>query len=177
MEVLERDPNTIAGLQRALKILPSGLDAMYKLTLARILAASDADALLAQRALVILAHVYLPLGICDLQQALAVADNQSAGPDGLIPADLILAACGGLVETVKNIRPSQGLSPRYWVHQEVRFVRESACAIWSVYVTEARFQTTPPRNLSFNTSVFFELPALVLTHCSRTFAWRLFRVM
>lgn len=146
---------------------------MYELTMARILAALDADVLLAKRALAIIAHVHAPINLEDLQQALAVADSQLAGPDGLVPTDLILAVCGGIVETITRLRNCH-------YYEEVRFVREFRMlnARRALYtVTEARCQITPPQNLSFGTSIIFSLTALILTPCSQTSASHIYQAM
>ena len=103
MEILERGPNTRKALLSILAKLPAGINAMYELALDRIAAASDYDFALTQRALLWMAHVRERIAIEDLQHALAVShEDQTYDRSNLVPVDLILAVCGGLIEIRKS---------------------------------------------------------------------------
>lgn len=122
MEVLEAHPNSVAGLRKTLESLPSGLDAMHEQTFARILDASEDDFVIARRALIWMAYGRERDGLTveDFQIAVSTSfEKGSYDPDDLVPMELILGACCGLVE-VPDTKVFNGRSYAY----EARLVRE-----------------------------------------------------
>ncbi|KAF5335454.1 hypothetical protein D9611_012131 [Ephemerocybe angulata] len=98
MEDIIRKARSANTLLRGLDQLPSGVDAMYEHTLARIGAQSEEDASIAYRVFIWLLYTLSAFYTTRLQDALAISfENKSYDAGDLIPVDLILSLCGGLV--------------------------------------------------------------------------------
>lgn len=111
-----RNSSSAKSLFESLEKLPSGIDAMYLLTLERINSQPEELLSVTQRLFVWLLHQVSPLTLEDLQYALAVSvDGQPFNMSSIVPAELILSACHGLVVVSKN----------RFRRDTFRFIRES----------------------------------------------------
>jgi hypothetical protein len=93
---------TIRKLREAVELLPSGLTALYESTWARIVAQTEDEVSLATKALLWLTYAYEPLTITRLQHAVVLSDEADRFDDDIVPEELILAACCGLIEVDKQ---------------------------------------------------------------------------
>jgi len=109
---------SVKALLRSLATLPTGVDDLYRGTLARINAQSEAEADLAKRAILWIIHVFELLSIQQLEHALAITLGPDAGfdVDDTIRGELIVAVCCGLVVVDQTT-------------QKVRLIRESTMFI------------------------------------------------
>jgi len=106
MEEATRKATSFNSLLAILDSLPSGVDAFYDQTMSRINNQEPELALIAHRVFTILRHAAAKLSTEDVQYALAsLSETGSFSKDDLIPIDVILGACAGLVE----VRPRQEL--------------------------------------------------------------------
>ena len=100
------------AVRKALNALPEGRAAMketYDQALLRIETQDPDDRDLAERVITWLCYSLRPLTLADLQYAVSFdPDDDDFGQDDLIPVDLILSVCGGLV-----ILDSSGLAVRF----------------------------------------------------------------
>lgn len=100
------------AVRKALNALPEGRAAMketYDQALLRIETQDPDDRDLAERVITWLCYSLRPLTLVDLQYAVSFdPDDDDFGQDDLIPVDLILSVCGGLV-----ILDSSGLAVRF----------------------------------------------------------------
>src|SRR5690606_29796950 len=104
MEALDRRAVSLKSLLLVLGGLPSGVDAMYEQALERLGEASEEELELSKRALFWIVHAREPLALQDLQHAVAISyEDKVYDPDSIVPVDVLLAACGGLVE-IRNIK-------------------------------------------------------------------------
>lgn len=113
--------NSRGSLLRALSSLPSGLHDMYRSTIERIDRQPEEDITIAQRALTWVLRAREPLTSHSLQIALAISPDQLRfDGEALMPIDLILGTCGGLLTLHVQTVGVPGGIPR----EIVRFVRE-----------------------------------------------------
>lgn len=116
MEAIAWSSSNVETIFRKLKSLPSGLDDMYRHTLARIDNASDEDAAIVYLAFAWIsqAHPEKLLLRC-LQHALSFSvETLSFDDDRIVDADLLLSLCHGLVELEETYGDPM-----------VRFIRQS----------------------------------------------------
>ncbi|KAF6751434.1 ankyrin repeat-containing domain protein, partial [Ephemerocybe angulata] len=105
MEDVIRKARNANTLLRELDHLPSGVDAIYEHTLARIGAQSEEDASIAYRVFIWLVYARHTIHTTRLQEALAISfENTSYDAGDVIPVDLILSLCGGLVISEASCR-------------------------------------------------------------------------
>ncbi|KAF6754079.1 hypothetical protein DFP72DRAFT_1170539 [Ephemerocybe angulata] len=98
MEGVLRKARSVNTLLKGLDQLPSGVDAMYEHTLARIGAQPEEDASIAYRVFIWLLYSKKTLTPEDIQFALAISfEDKSYDAGDVIPRDLILSLCGGLI--------------------------------------------------------------------------------
>ncbi|KAF6741454.1 hypothetical protein DFP72DRAFT_268468 [Ephemerocybe angulata] len=124
MEAIVRKARSANTLLTGLEQLPSGVDAIYEHTLARINAQSEEDASIAHRAFIWLLYAKDSLTPDDLQHALAISfEDKSYDAGDVIPLELILSMCGGLVTVEKvNFLPWDC----EWGPDVVRFIHYTA---------------------------------------------------
>ncbi|KAF5340622.1 hypothetical protein D9611_007365 [Ephemerocybe angulata] len=97
-----RDCRSVNDLFRRLDSVPSGLDDMYRHTLQRIMSQASEDVRIASRVFVWLLQACVPLSPEELQEALAVSfEDRTFNPGDIMPLNLILSVCCGLVEVTK----------------------------------------------------------------------------
>ena len=138
MEALKGCRN-VGAIKRTLGSLPSGLEAMYELTMKRIEAQSEEDARIGKLALVWVSRVRERLTGRQLQEAVATSYVPGSGQAGefheedMTKLDLILSAAGGLLVVEKN--------------GEVRLVRES-CFPSPIRAASLKIPQTTPRKIS-----------------------------
>ncbi|RXW14281.1 hypothetical protein EST38_g11573, partial [Candolleomyces aberdarensis] len=88
------------ALMNALETLPTTINDLYRHTLKRIESQSEAEVLLAKRAILWLIYALVPLQMDELRHALAT--NPDLGifdEDDIVPGEFIFDACCGLVST------------------------------------------------------------------------------
>ncbi|KAF6747915.1 CHAT domain-containing protein [Ephemerocybe angulata] len=94
---------SVNDLFKKLDGVPSGLDDMYHHTLQRILSQEEEDVGIASRVFFWLLHAFAPLSPEELQEALAVSfEDRSFDPGDIVPINVILSVCCGLVEVTKT---------------------------------------------------------------------------
>lgn len=105
----------------SLEKLPSGVDAMYRLTLQRVAAQPPKVVSVAHRVFVWLLYSAATLSTKDMQQALAVDTNSyTFERDAVVDVELVLSACQGLVTTTESSDDGEIF----------RFVRKSCRPEW-----------------------------------------------
>ncbi|KAF6747914.1 CHAT domain-containing protein [Ephemerocybe angulata] len=120
-----RNCRSVNDLFKKLDSVPSGLDDMYRHTLQRILSQEEEDVGIASRVFFWLLHAFVPLSPDELQEALAVSfEDRSFDPGDIVPINVILSVCCGLVEVTKTA---------------VRFIHYTA----QEYIKAARFDALP----------------------------------
>ncbi|KAF6759104.1 CHAT domain-containing protein [Ephemerocybe angulata] len=98
-----RNCRSVNDLFKKLDSVPSGLDDMYRHTLQRILSQEEEDVGIASRVFFWLLHAFVPLSPDELQEALAVSfEDRSFDPGDIVPINVILSVCCGLVEVTKT---------------------------------------------------------------------------
>ncbi|KAF5340621.1 hypothetical protein D9611_007364 [Ephemerocybe angulata] len=98
-----RNCRSVNDLFKKLDGVPSGLDDMYRHTLQRILSQDEEDVGIASRVFFWLLHAFVPLSPEELQEALAVSfEDRSFDPGDIVPINVILSVCCGLVEVTKT---------------------------------------------------------------------------
>ncbi|KAF6747974.1 ankyrin repeat-containing domain protein [Ephemerocybe angulata] len=131
MEAILRKARSANTLLKGLEQLPSGVDAIYEHTLARINAQSEEDASIAHRAFIWLLYVKDSLTSDDLQHTLAISfEDKRYDAGDVIPLDLMLSMCGGLVTVEKR-----KALPWEWGPDVVRFIHYTA----HEYLKKAQF--------------------------------------
>lgn len=89
---------TLRKVKTALVTLPEGLENMYNDVLERIQGQDTELASLAMKVLGWIYHARRPLGILELQHALAVEPGDTfLDEDGMVEKDMLLSVCGGLL--------------------------------------------------------------------------------
>jgi len=73
------------------------LDAIYWSTLKRIEIQTKEDINLAMRAITLLTSAYRSLEITELQHALAVSNDETFDGDDVVPEEVIISVCCGLI--------------------------------------------------------------------------------
>ncbi|RXW18605.1 hypothetical protein EST38_g7250 [Candolleomyces aberdarensis] len=120
---------TPRALMNALETLPTTINDLYEHTLKRINAQSEAEVLLAKRAIVWLVHTLEPLPMNQLQHALAT--NLDAGTfdeDDITSGEFIFDACCGLVSrSHDSASPS---TPLRLIHYTAHDFLKEACLLW-----------------------------------------------
>jgi len=90
--------NTLEEFRAILESLPSGVQATYSCTLARIKSRSGGDSSLAMRAFLWLTYAFRPLTITQLQHALAISNDEGTFNQDDVTAQILLTyVCCGLV--------------------------------------------------------------------------------
>jgi len=101
-------------MKKAIKSLPSDLNAIYRSTLKRIESQTKEDINLAMRAITLLTYAYRSLEIIELRHALAVSNDETFDADDVVPEGVIISVCCGLIVVDEKSKV-------------VRLVREYSC--------------------------------------------------
>lgn len=126
MEAISRRPNSVRTMLEMLDDLPVGVDELYAEAMSRIMAQSELDARVARRVFSWLIHAKSSLSVQDIQLALTFdIDKQLFDLENEVAIDLILSACGGLIEIYDDQQPiPKRRIPTGRGSQEFRFIRE-----------------------------------------------------
>ncbi|KAF5335515.1 hypothetical protein D9611_012128 [Ephemerocybe angulata] len=124
MEDVLRKARNVNTLLKGLDQLPSGVDAIYEHTLARIGAQPGEDALIAHRAFIWLLYARTRLTPHEFQHALAISfEDKSYDAGNVIPVDLILSMCGGLIISEDSYRGPILRFIHYTAYEYLRKIR------------------------------------------------------
>ncbi|KAF6754069.1 hypothetical protein DFP72DRAFT_900301 [Ephemerocybe angulata] len=124
MEDVLRKARSVNTLLKGLDQLPSGVDAIYEHTLARIGAQPGEDALIAHRAFIWLLYARTRFTPHEFQHALAISfEDKSYDAGDVIPVDLILSMCGGLIISEDSYRGPILRFIHYTAYEYLRKIR------------------------------------------------------
>ncbi|KAJ2933231.1 hypothetical protein H1R20_g3832, partial [Candolleomyces eurysporus] len=122
---------TPRALMNALETLPTTINDLYRHTLKRIDAQSEAEVLLAKRAILWLVYALVPLPMNQLQYALATnPDLGTFDEDDIVPGEFIFDVCCGLVSRSYDPAALSATLGLRLIHYTAHDFLKEACLPW-----------------------------------------------